>query len=133
MWQRLESAFVSVALTIFTLVLIPIAATPAYGHDSGTPFAEWMKSLKQPHQPTNSCCGMADQYYVSDYRPSQKPSMAFIALVLGNHGFPDFEIDVPHHTVMWNQPNPTGRGVIFIVTNEGNYQQVLCFVPETGT
>ena len=129
MWRRL-SAFVPVALTI-TLVIILVAVAMAYGHDSGTPYAEWMKSLKQPHQPKSSCCGVADQYYVSDYKPSAKPNVAFIATVIGRPGWPDFEIDVPSHTVMWNEPNPTGRGVIFIVDGEARF--VTCFVPGTGT
>jgi hypothetical protein len=97
MWQRLTL----VVLTIFTAPL-------AYGHDSGNPYADWFTSLKQPHDPTTSCCGVADQYYVKDYRPSQQPGMAFIAKVINNkRGVPDFEIEVPQHTIIRNQHNPT--------------------------
>ena len=124
MWQRLT-------LVVLTIFVAPLA----YGHESGTPYADWIRGLKQPHSPTTSCCGVADQYFVKDYRPSQQSGMAFIARVINNKsGFPDFEIEVPEHTIMHNQHNPTGRGVIFVIDPGGfeRYRYVVCFVPETG-
>lgn len=121
MWQR---------LALITTLCI---ATLAHGHDSGTPYAEWMMNLKQPGKSV-SCCGEADQYFVKDYRPSETPGIAFTARVIAKYNWlPDFDIDVPSSTVMWNQSNPTGRGVIFIQINEHDSRRVLCFVPGTGT
>jgi hypothetical protein len=92
-----------------------------------------MMSLKQPAHPTVSCCGPADQFYVRDYRPSNKPGYAFTAMVIGHGETADFEIDVPEYTVLWNHPNPTGRGVIFVMINEYAGTYVLCFIPGMGT
>jgi hypothetical protein len=110
---------------------IALLAGSAWGHDSGTPFADWMKSLREPDFPLSSCCGPADQYFVREYQPSEKDGMAFAAVVLGGHGKPDFAVEVPREKVIWDRVNPTGRGVIFIGEGEwgGN---VLCFVPAVG-
>ena len=86
-----------------------------------------MKSLTRPDYPMSSCCGMADQYYVREYGPSQQNSVAFAAVVIGIDGEPDFSVEIPREKVIWNRVNPTGQGVIFIQNAE-----VLCFVPGMG-
>ncbi len=103
--------------------------TSAWGHDSETPFADWMASLKQPDDPRVSCCGPADQYYVKEYWASQKEGMAFAAIVLGRDGQADFAIDIPEKKVIWDRVNPTGRGVVFISQTS---PVVFCFVPGMG-
>jgi hypothetical protein len=42
------------------LLALALAAsgTSAWGHDSDTPFADWMKTLMQPDLPLSSCCGV---------------------------------------------------------------------------
>ena len=97
-------------------------------HDSGTPFAEWMMSLKRPDNPMSSCCGAADQYWVKDYIPSEQQDMAFSATVLRRDGKSELMVEVPRAVVVWDRVNPTGRGVIFIQFLESEIK-VLCFVP----
>jgi hypothetical protein len=99
----------------------------AWGHDTGIPYADWMKSLIRPDYPMSFCCGPGDQYYVREYRPSQKNGVAFTAIVLSNDGRPDFPVEIPREKVIWDHVNPTGRGVIFLSGRE-----VLCFVPGMG-
>jgi len=103
-----------------------ILAAFLLAHDSGTPYADWMTSLMQPGRKA-SCCGVADQYWVTEYAPSYRPGVAFVAVVQSRDGNSTFMMDVPEGTVLWNSTNPTGRGVIFI---QGT--KVLCFVPGTG-
>jgi hypothetical protein len=91
-----------------------------------------MKSLMKPDYPLSSCCGPADQFYVREYYPSRTAGMAFDAVVIGHSGSPDFPIGVPQEKVIWDRPNPTGRGVIFIVDYEA-YREVACFIAGTGT
>ena len=112
-------------------VALMLSATGAGGHDSDTPFADWMKTLTQPDLPLSSCCGPGDQYFVREYWPSQTNGVAFAAIVLGRNGQPDFPIDIPQQKVIWDRVNPTGRGVVFIAENPWQ-RAVLCFVPGTG-
>ena len=109
---------------IFAMTLFGASAR---GHDTGTPYADWMKSLIRPDYPMSYCCGPGDQYYVREYRPSQKNGVAFTAMVLSNDGRPDFPVEIPHEKVIWDRVNPTGRGVIFLF-----HREVLCFVPGMG-
>ena len=113
------------------MLTVVIAGGSAWAHDSGTPFAAWMKSLVQPLYPASSCCGPADQFYVREYQPSEKEGIAFVAIVAGDHGKPDFSVEIPRETVIWDRVNPTGRGVVFI---EEHYwgRSVVCFVPGMG-
>lgn len=90
-----------------TLALLLFGGS-ARGHDSGTPYAEWMKSLIRPDYPMSSCCGPGDQYYVREYSPSQKDGFAFTAVVIGIDNKPDFPIEIPSGKVIWNRVNPTG-------------------------
>src|SRR5262249_18720950 len=103
-----------------------------YAHDSGTPFAEWMMSLMQPAKPTVSCCGIAEQYWVKDYRPSNKNGIAFEATVVSKDSRTEFKVDVPRSVVIWDRANPTGRGIVFIRSDDFD-QAVICFVPGLGT
>ena len=119
-----------------TLVLMVAVFTKVYAHDSGTPFAQWMTSLMRPGKAT-SCCGVADQYWVKEYQPSDKQNIAFTATVIAKDGVNEFTVDVPKHTVIWDRVNPTGRGVIFIAQTDYGLQfpegtRVVCFVPGHG-
>ena len=117
--------------TLSLMLTVVIAAGSAWAHDSGTPFAAWMKSLVQPLYPASSCCGPADQFYVREYQPSKKEGIAFVAIVAGDHGKSDFPVEIPSETVIWNRVNPTGRGVVFIEDHDWG-RSVVCFVPGIG-
>ena len=109
-------------------VVILTAIWRVYAHDPNVPVAQWMMSLIQPHKMI-PCCGPGDQFYVREYEPSNKPGIAFHAIVIGMDGAPDFQEDIPESTVIWgDRANPTGRGVVFIGSNEFD-TSVLCFVP----
>ena len=101
-------------------------------HSNDVPFADWMVSLMRPHKvPLSSCCGVADQYWVKEYTPSQTPGVAFHAVVFTKDNNGVFMMDIPDNVVIWDRVNPTGRGVVFIATGEAE-QTVLCFVPGTS-
>src|SRR6266480_1439589 len=80
--QNLLAHLIIVAASLF--------CASAWGHESGTPYVDWMKSLIRPDYPMSFCCGPGDQYYVREYRPSQKHGIAFTAVVLSNDGHPNF-------------------------------------------
>jgi len=119
-----------------TPVLMVAFFTRGYAHESGTPFAQWMRSLMRPDA-AFSCCGLADQYWVKEYHPSDKPNMAFTATVFAKDGVTEFTADVPKKAVIWDRVNPTGRGVLFIGQTEFGVEfpegtRVVCFVPSHG-
>jgi len=103
----------------------------ASAHDSDVPYAHWINSLMKPDFPLSSCCGVAEQYYVKEYRADHRKGIAFTATIVTHDGSSEFSIDVPEEKVIWNRPNPTGRGVIFIQDNDW-VSQVVCFVPSHG-
>ena len=115
-------------------VVLALSGTSAWGHDSDTPFADWMKTLRQPDLPSSSCCGPGDQYFVREYWPSQGEGIAFAAIVRGRADRLDFPIDIPQQKVIWDRVNPTGRGIVFIAGNPEHPERrvVLCFVPGVG-
>jgi hypothetical protein len=123
MTRRMLPPALMLALTLF--------GASVWGHHSGIPYADWMMSLMRPDYPMSSCCGMADQYYVREYGPSQKNDVGFAAVVIGVEGEPDFSVEIPPGKVIWNRVNPTGRGVIFIY-DSWRGREVLCFVPGMG-
>jgi hypothetical protein len=123
MMRRMLPPALTLALTLF--------GASVWGHYPGIPYADWMMSLTRPDYPMSSCCGMADQYYVREYGPSQQNSVAFAAVVIGIEGEPDFSVEIPREKVIWNRVNPTGRGVIFIQDGWGG-REVLCFLPGMG-
>ena len=82
MMRRMLPPALMLALTLF--------GASVWGHHSGIPYADWMMSLTRPDYPMSSCCGMADQYYVREYGPSQRNSVAFAAVVIGIEGEPGF-------------------------------------------
>jgi hypothetical protein len=116
------------AIAALTLAL---SGGSLWAHHSGTPFADWMKSLMQPLYPASSCCGPADQFYVREYEPSDKDGIAFTAIVVGHSGDPDFPVEIPRGTVIWDGVNPTGRGIVFIEDHAWG-RDVVCFVPGIG-
>jgi len=109
-----------------------VCGLSVWGHDSNTPYAQWISSLRKPDFPLSTCCGIADQYYVKEYQPSRRDGIAFTAIVTTHDGRTDFSIDVPEEKVIWNRFNPTGRAVIFIEDNDW-VSKVVCFVPSIGT
>lgn len=125
--QRLESPRYSVILMLFVIGLILVMVTIAYGHSNDVPYAEWMGSLMRPNR-VGSCCGPGDQYYAKEYTTSYRKGIAFVAVVDENGV--DVIVDVPNEVVIWDRPNPTGRGVVFMI---GPDNHVICFVPGTGT
>ena len=103
MMRRMLPPALMLALTLF--------GASVWGHHSGIPYADWMMSLTRPDYPMSSCCGMADQYYVREYGPSQKNDVGFAAVVIGVEGEPDFSVEIPPGKVIWNSVAKRRRAV----------------------
>jgi hypothetical protein len=106
--------------------------------DSDPAIAEWYRELKQPDNPTISCCGKADAYYADAYTKDGK-NIAVITDTrpdepLGRpHVPPGTEIVIPDHKMKWDRGNPTGHSIIFLSnSNDEGLRDVYCFVDGTG-
>lgn len=97
--------------------------------------AAWYSSLRQPDNPSISCCGESDAYWADQAKTG--PNGETIAIITDDR--PDeplrrphvpigTEIVVPAHKLKWDRGNPTGHVVIFLSRN----LDVLCYVQGTG-
>jgi hypothetical protein len=103
---------------------------PAHEYATDPKLRDWYESLKQPDNPTASCCGEADSYFADDVE--RGPNGEWIAIItdgrddmvpdpynssgfrLRVHRPPGTRIVVPNAKVKIDQGNPTGHGIIFM-------------------
>jgi hypothetical protein len=115
-------------------------AIPVFAHDMEHPeFNEWYESLKQPDNPTTSCCGVADAYWADKLFVKDGKTYAVITddrddAMLGRpHVEIGTEIEVPDTKLKWDRGNPTGHAVIFLGGGGyGGSRYVFCFVQGGG-
>jgi hypothetical protein len=136
-------------IIIVTLILAEIW-TCAHARDNGQwenvdpEVRNWYSSLRQPDQPSVSCCGNADAYWCDDYYA--RDGMAYCKITddradaeLGRpHIEIGTEIQIPERKLKWGEHdpqrgdrvprNPTGHSVVFM----GYAQTVYCFVQGGG-
>jgi len=95
---------------------------------------EWYRSLRMPDNPSISCCGEADAYWVGEVHVRDGKTFATIEddrpdEPLGRPRVPSGTVvEVPNNKLKWDRGNPTGHTVIFL----GASRQVYCFVQSSG-
>lgn len=118
--------FVALMLAMLALVV------PAYAHDEDRSHDEWYMSLKQPDNPTVSCCGIADAYWCDDIHSRQGKTFCSITddrQIAGRPPVPvGTEIEIPNNKLKWDSGNPVGHAVVFLSSNG----VVYCFVQAGG-
>lgn len=125
--------------------LLPLALliSPALARDNGQwddvdpVIKAWYAKLKQPDNPTVSCCGEADAYYADSFEVQGDQYVAIITderkpeEVQGRPPIPiGTRILVPNFKIKFNEGNPTGHGIIFL--SQGSTPVVYCFLPPGG-
>ena len=82
---------------------------------------KWFRELKQPDNPSLSCCGETDAYWADDYEVNGDQYVAIITDTRGDkklgraqHIEAGTRIAVPNRKIKWGSGNPTGHGIIFI-------------------
>ena len=106
---------------------------PALARDNGQWAAKradvraWFESLRQPNNPTASCCGEADAFEADAF---EVEGDHYVAIITNGRGdFPTgSRISVPNYKMKWDSGNPTGHGIIFI----GSDANVVCYVAPGG-
>ena len=96
---------------------------------------QWFNGLRQPDNPTLSCCGEADGYWADSYEVKGDQYVAIITdtrddTKLGprQHIEAGTRVAVPNSKIKWGSGNPTGHGIIFI----GLGGDVFCYLPPGG-
>lgn len=106
----------------------------ARGHDHDHPDLDgWYAGLKQPDNPSASCCGVADAYWCDDYYARDGKAFCRITddrVVAGRPPVPvGTEIEIPDRKLKWDRGNPTGHAVVFLSSGGS----VFCFVQSSGS
>lgn len=96
---------------------------------------QWFQSLKQPDNPSVSCCGEADAYEADSF---DVEGDHYVAIITNGeediaHGKPAIangtRIPVPNSKMKYDKSNPTGHGLIFL---GGSDHRVFCYVAPGG-
>jgi hypothetical protein len=95
----------------------------------------WYKSLRQPDEPSMSCCGESDAYWADQYEVDKDGNTVAIITDTRDdeplnrpHVEPGTRIIVPPNKLKWDSGNPTGHIVIFL----GYSHKVYCYVQNGG-
>lgn len=110
----------------------------ARSHDMEHPeFDEWYAQLKQPDNPSMSCCGTADGYWCDNVHTRDGKNYCYISddrIIMHRTPRPvGMEIEIPDRKMMdgnKSRGNPTGHSVIFLTS--GEEPAVYCFILDSG-
>ncbi len=106
--------------------------SPVQGHDRDTANDGWYMSLKQPDNPTMSCCGVADAYWCDDISVEKGVTYCKITDDQDVPGRPKLplgtKIEIPNYKLKWDKGNPTGHAIVFLSSGGAVY----CFVQAGG-
>ena len=95
---------------------------------------QWFNGLRQPDNPTLSCCGEVDAYWADSYEVNGDQYVAIITDARDDEPLHRSHVEngtrfaVTNTKIKWDLGNPTGHGIIFI----GYLNQVLCYLPPGG-
>lgn len=131
-----------VSVLSLIVLLFSIKISPAHDHGRTDPNWEkmsdeektWIMNLKQPDNPSLSCCGLADQYRCAG--PYVRNGTAYCkinddrddAQFNRPHVPIGTEIEIPPEKLKWDAGNPTGYAIVFMSAS----RLVYCFVQSTG-
>ncbi len=125
-------------LAVVSIVLLIFALTFAHAHDAMNPDQdEWYEALKQPDNPSASCCGIADGYWCDDLHTRDGKNYCTISddrVIPKRTPRPvGMEIEIPDNKMLdghKTRGNPTGHSVVFLTS--GFIPAVYCFVMGTA-
>lgn len=120
-----------------TVLLMIVLIFAAHAHDRTHPEQnQWYQELKQPDNPTVSCCGEADAYWADEMHFHDGKTYAVITddrddiPLKRPHIDNGTEIEVPQTKLKWDRGNPTGHGILF--AGPAPFYYVYCYVQPGG-
>lgn len=133
--DRIGCLIVVVALAVAIMFIVAANAhDDNHGGVSDPALRQWYRDLRQPDNPTASCCGEADAYWADEIHVRGGKTYATIHddrpdAPLGRpHVENGTVVEIPKHKLKWDRGNPTGHGVVFL-SREGF---VFCYVQPGG-
>jgi len=132
---------VFIGLMVASSVLLVAGMALVHARDAGQweqsdpATRRWFQNLKQPDNPNASCCGEADAYYADSFEVEGDHYVAIITderddAPLGRaHIEVGTKIVVPNYKIKFDDPNPTGHGIIFL---QAGSLHVWCFLAPGG-
>lgn len=122
-----------VFVVAMVVLLFGASLYPLFAHDHDHPdHDEWYATLKQPDNPTISCCGKSDAYWCDKYYARGDKAYCQITddrIVKGRPHIPvGTEIEIPPWKLKYDRGNPTGHNVVFLSPQ----LHVFCFVQMSG-
>lgn len=140
----LDEGYKWLALTVggIALLLLGLGAAQAHDHGRTDPHWEamsqeerdWITNLRQPDNPSLSCCGLADQYWCDGIKVDGDGTYCQItddrddAQFNRPHVPVGTWIEIPSNKLKWDKGNPTGHAIVFMNASK----IVYCFVQSTG-
>lgn len=125
---------------LVAIALVLLAVAPSFAKDLGqwpdSDLARWFASLRQPDNPTVSCCGEADAYWADSYEVG--PNGEYVAIITDTrddkplqrrHVDPGTRIVIPPRKLKFDQGNPTGHGIVFLGSSN---DAIYCYLPPGG-
>lgn len=133
--------WLALAATCFIALCLVLFWTAVHARDVGQwqnvdpEVSAWYRGLKQPDNPTISCCGEADAYWCDEIHV--KNGAAFCSITDDRPNEPlhrtpvpiGTEIEIPDRKLKWDEGNPTGHSIVFLSSGGAVY----CFVQGSGT
>jgi hypothetical protein len=138
--MRKFSNYVFLSTLLLSVSILTVRARDMGQWETSDPdISAWFRSLKQPDNPAQSCCGFADAYYADKTYARNGKNIAVITdtrddFTLGRPHVPiGTEIIIPDHKMKFDRGNPTGHSVIFLAARRsGTDYEVYCFVDGNG-
>jgi hypothetical protein len=115
------------AVAVLAMLLPAAARDNGQWGDQPANVRSWFQELKQPDNPTMSCCGEADAFEADNFEIAGDH---YVAIITDGRGeIPNgTRIPVPNSKMKWDRGNPTGHGIIFISAAGAIY----CYVAPSG-
>lgn len=128
--KDLRAVLILIATALLIAIILSFAA-PAYSAgrwDEVDPETRaWFESLRQPDNPSVSCCGSGDAYFVDELEITNGKVFATITDNRGNPLPLGLKLEIPKHK-MNRDPNIMNRYIVF-ASPDG---RVFCFISGTG-
>ena len=119
-------------VAVGVVLLLIWSCIPAMAHDDDHEHDAWYSELRQPDNPTASCCGLADAYWCDFYRAEGDKAVCTISddrKIAGRPPIPvGTKIEIPTNKLKWDRGNPTGHSIVFLSSGGAVY----CFVQSGG-
>jgi hypothetical protein len=136
--NKINWSLVAAVIVVAVLIVSLFSIRVSIAHDMDHPEEDkWYEALKQPDNPTVSCCGVADAYWCDSLHTRNGKNYCTLSddrVIPNRTPHPvGMEIEIPDRKMMDGRKangNPTGHSVVFLTS--GAVPSVYCFIMDSG-